>query len=788
MKDTLPNIPEELKLDALWCAWKYVTNDDGDLVKKPFNVLNGYGAKSNNASTFVSYPTLCRYLDNYLSFDGETGRQMGGAGLGIFKGYSAIDIDHCVDENGTISDMAQELIDFCKSYTEFSPSKTGIRIIFRSAIYIDKNKYYINNAKRGLEIYISDNTNKFVTITGNKLSGDSIATVDLSSMLEKYMKRETPIYTGPVVTRNDVNVSIDYALTKDYKLFQLWTNQAPGSHSNESELDMALACKLAFYCNNDTGKMMELFMQSPYYASKDEKHKNKWAGVYGTNTINAATNFNVQRIEYKPQEQINEKPRVVQQVEAYEAKRELTTTRYALTDTGNAHRFADKFKDNIHYNFDNEKWMLWNGKFWEYDIKDKIRDYVDIIATEMLKDLRNEDDDVKRKLIASNINKIQNNSGKKALLEECEHIDDIPVLNSDFDIDKYLLCANNMVYDLYNGTQLDFDRKYKMSQCINCDIDLENEPKRWIQFLNEIFEYDQEMIRYVRKVWAYGLSASTREQAMWIFYGDGNNGKSLALEIINELMGSYAITSRPELLVDSKNSNTTQEEIARLAHKRAIFMEEIKDGDRLNESLVKQATSGIGKMTGRFLYGNTFELTVIGKIFMASNYKPKIKGIDKGIWRRINLVPLYKDFSNSADKDLRDKLIAELPQIAGWLCKGFKLYLEEGLEKPQKVINETKEYKDESDIVQTWINENCEIDKASWTKATELFDDFVIWCKHNQETVLTQTAFGRNMGKKFRRLAYSTGKVYSGIKLRVKPEDFSKKVAYDLVDINEEDI
>ena len=58
----------------------------------------------------------------------------------------------------------------------------------------------------------------------------------------------------------------------------------------------------------------------------------------------------------------------------------------------------------------------------------------------------------------------------------------------------------------------------------------------------------------------------------------------------------------------------------------------------------------------------------------------------------------------------------------------------------------------------------------------------------NMENVLTQTAFGRNMGKKFKRLTYSTGKVYTGIKLRIKPDDASKKVAYDMIDIDEEKI
>jgi putative DNA primase/helicase len=781
MKDLLKNIPEELKLEALWCCWKYVKNQDGDLVKKPFNVLTGYGARSNDRTTFVSYPTMCRYLDNYIS---EVDNKIqGGAGLGIFNGFSAIDIDHCIN-NGEISQMAQELINFCDSYTELSPSGTGIRIIFKSSVRFDKNKYYINNSKLGLEIYISDNTNKFVSITGNKLSGDTIKMLDLTPMLDKYMIRDTPLYDGSVgqVYNNNVTISLADALQKDNRLYDLWNASAPGSHSNESELDMSLACKLAFYCNGDFNDTMNAFVSSPYYASKDDKHKNKWNNTsYGNNTIAGA-------ISYVGTHQIS-KPIQTKIPERVKVEPIMQPKTYAMTDVGNAHRFADMFFNDIHYNFDNEKWMLWNGKYWEYDIKDKIRDKVDILAEKMLEELRKEQNDVSRKLIAANITKIQNNAGKKALLEECQHIGDIPVLNEDFDKDPYLICANNMVYDLKSGEVLPHQRSFLISQTINCDIDLENEPTRWLQFLDEIFEGDKEMINYVHKVWSYCLSGSTREQQMWIFFGDGNNGKSLALDILNELMGSYGITSRPELLVDSKNANTSQEEIARLNRKRVAFMEEIKDGDRLNESLVKQATSGVGKMTGRFLYGNTFEFVMIAKILMASNYKPKIKGIDKGIWRRINLVPLYKDFTNVADKDLREKLITELPQIAGWLCKGFKLYLEEGLDKkPQKVLKETKEYKEESDLVQLWINENCEIDPKAHENASILFKDFDLWCRDNKEIPMTQTSFGRNMGKKFKRLTYSNGKYYVGIKMRMKAIDNEKKIAYDLTDIKDEDI
>lgn len=199
----LKNIPLELKHNALWCAWKLTENG-----KVPVNLITGGFAKSNDASTFSTYPTLLNNIHKYLKYD-ENGKQLGGFGLGIFRGFSAIDIDHCVDEDGNISEMAKEIINYMNSYTELSPSRTGIRIIFKTDTRIDKDYYYINNHNNGLEIYISDNTNKFVTITGNKISGDIINELDIQYILDKYMKKSNTSENTKAQARHNTNLSID---------------------------------------------------------------------------------------------------------------------------------------------------------------------------------------------------------------------------------------------------------------------------------------------------------------------------------------------------------------------------------------------------------------------------------------------------------------------------------------------------------------------------------------------------------------------------------------------------
>jgi len=739
--NSLKYIPQELKFNALWCGWK--RTDKG---KEPFDLRTDRHAKSNDPSTFCGYGTLLKNIHKYLLDDSKNS----GIGLGIFNGYSAIDIDHCVDEDGNLSEMAMDIITYCSSYTEYSPSRTGIRIIFKTDVKIDKDVHYIHNQNNNLEIYISGNTNKFVTITGNRISDEycEINTVDITYILDKYMKKG--------------GFNIEKALKKDEKLNTLWNKKAPGSNADESESDMALCCKLAFYLRNDEAEIKRYFEMSPYYQSKDPAHKKKWRSGYDIETIKGAIDFI---------------PAPVQR----QARKS-----YELNDTGNAHRFVEKFGTDIHYNVDNKMWMLWNGRYWQYDIKNQIKNYVELLAEEMILDSYNEPDTNTKMRILKNIDNIYATSGKNNLLKESEHIDGIPVTNAELDNNGWILNCDNGDYNLLTGEMLEHERSRLVSQTVCGEIDFENKPERFLKFLDEMFEGNQNLIHYIHKAMGYSATDSTREQCMWILESDGNSGKSLLLEIIMKALGSYAITSRPQLLTEQPNGNSNLEEIARLKGKRFIVVEEIESNDKLNESLVKSLTSGIGNQVARFLYGNSFEFTVIGKIWMATNYEPNIKGTDRGVWRRVKKIHINTDFTGREDKDLKFKLMEELPQIRAWIIEGCKLYLEEGLQEPQEVIDATKKYREQNDIVQTWINERCECRPDYFEQATTLFTDFNTYSRANKFFEMNSNLFGRNMSKKFNRRNYSGKNYYIGVRLKHTNEDISKKVAFDSIKVGDD--
>ena len=736
----MQNIPLELKQNALFCTWKLEPNG-----KVPYNPVSGFRAKSNNPNTFHSWSTILNYISEYYVID-DKGKATGGVGLGIFNGYSAIDIDHCVGEDGKLSDMANDIVHFINSYTEYSPSGTGIRIIFKTPTLINKETHYIHNQNIGLEIYISNNTNKFVTLTGNTLFNNDIAEVDISYIVEKYMSKTTRKIAVDTVYNvlDEEDVKIKNKLRVSAKFREIWHKDAPGSGADESEIDLTLCNFLAEVFEGNYNAIEQSFQMSPYFKSKDDKHKDKWLSRsdYREETIKKAiTRYHQFKID---------------QLEEFE-----------LNDTGNAHRFAKNFDGQVLFNVDNAHWMIYNGKYWQHDTYKVIKNYAEIVIEEMKQEAMIAQGDKQKKMLY-NIKRVMQSSGKEAMIREAEHLGTIPVTNADFDAQQYLFNTQSGVVDLRDGTIKPHDKELMLSRYSDIAID-RAKPALWLKFLDEIFKGNKDLIEYIQRVLGYAMTGYTKEQAMFIFLGDGANGKSLLLETFSKIMGGYATTSSVEILVERKAHASNMSEIARLARIRAVMTDETEMGDKLRESGIKSMTSDYGYITARFLYGNEFVFKPEFKIFMATNHRPIIRGTDHGIWRRIKIIPFDVIIpDDKQDRYLGEKLRNEYGRILWWCIEGAKKWWNDGIAQPKIINQSVQEYRSEMDLVQKWITDNCETDPQYTESATRLFENITDYIDKNKEFKMSNTLFGRNMGKKFEKRRIGNVTMYLGIRLRKK--------------------
>jgi len=100
-----------------------------------------------------------------FSFDAVMDEMKEGLGVGyVFlpeNGKTGIDLDHCI-EQGQIHTRAQEIIQELDSYSEISPSGTGVHILARGSLPGPLRK------KDGIEMY---DKGRYFAVTGNMLRG-----------------------------------------------------------------------------------------------------------------------------------------------------------------------------------------------------------------------------------------------------------------------------------------------------------------------------------------------------------------------------------------------------------------------------------------------------------------------------------------------------------------------------------------------------------------------------------------------------------------------------------------
>ena len=345
------------------------------------------------------------------------------------------------------------------------------------------------------------------------------------------------------------------------------------------------------------------------------------------------------------------------------------------------------------------------------------------------------------------------------MVHELEHL--VPIEPNGMDTNQMLVNAPNGVIDLENGQLLPHDRLYYMTRMLGTTIP-ENPkyPVRWLKFLDDIFNSDKELIRYVQKALGYSLSGLTNEQCVFFLYGTGRNGKSTFLEIVRKIMGEYATNIQPESIMMRMSSGNANSDIARLKGARLVTSVEPNEGMRLNEGLLKQIT-GDDMITARKLYGDEFEFRPQFKLWLATNHKPAIRGTDVGIWRRIHIIPFTTTIpENKVDKNLSDKLTEELPDILAWMMEGYRLWRYEGLDKPKAILDSVKEYQTEMDVISTFLDsEYCT--SGGEVKASQIYAVYCQWASENNEYKMPSRKFGIEMSKRFNKPKKRTAMSYT---------------------------
>ena len=188
------------------------------------------------------------------------------------------------------------------------------------------------------------------------------------------------------------------------------------------------------------------------------------------------------------------------------------------------------------------------------------------------------------------------------------------------------------------GEAFDPDPPILVDKVIAADYCAKSEGPNFEAFLGDIFEDDLDLI------------------------GNGANGKSTFVNVINKLLGDYSKVASSQTLM-AKGSSLVSDDLVDLVSARLIKVSETEASEALAEAKIKHMTGG-DILKGRFLCGSGLEFGIIRKILLATNTMPQINNNDHGIWRRIQAIPFKRTFTvEQQEKDLGSKLNKELAGI-----------------------------------------------------------------------------------------------------------------------------
>ena len=138
----------------------------------------------------------------------------------------------------------------------------------------------------------------------------------------------------------------------------------------------------------------------------------------------------------------------------------------------------------------------------------------------------------------------------------------------------------------------------------------------------------------------YCLTGSVEEQCLFCLYGTGSNGKTTLAGVLRYIFDGYAV-NLPFSALEMKNRNSN--DMVALAGARLATAAETSEGVRLNEARIKMLTGG-DPITARRLYHENFTFDPTHKLILAFNHKPIIADDSEGMWRRVRLIPITRQF------------------------------------------------------------------------------------------------------------------------------------------------
>jgi putative DNA primase/helicase len=410
---------------------------------------------------------------------------------------------------------------------------------------------------------------------------------------------------------------------------------------------------------------------------------------------------------------------------------ESNSIAFALTDLGNAQRLAHRHGRKLRYCTPIRAWLIWDGSRWRRDDVQRIMTYAAETAKSIYGEAAAAGDLETRKEIAQHAYSSESAYKLAAMIHLAEAHPNLAIRPDQLDTNEMLLNVANGTLDLRTGDLRPALEGDLITKVAPVDYDPDRTSELWDRFLREVTGGDEELADYLQRAVGYSLTGRTTEHAVFFVYGPPATGKSKFTGAIKDVLGDYAMQTAFETFLAKRWGGGASNDIADLAGARLVLATEADRGRRFAEATLKQLTGG-DTVRARQLYEKNFEFRPQFKLWLAANDAPQVNNDDDAIFRRMNIVPFVHVVPlERRDKDLGERLARPEVRsaILAWAVRGCLVWQQEGLNAPELVSEATKQYRDDQDPLQFFLDEHCVLEPDRMIVKAKLQQHYVTWAK-----------------------------------------------------------
>lgn len=358
----------------------------------------------------------------------------------------------------------------------------------------------------------------------------------------------------------------------------------------------------------------------------------------------------------------------------------------------------------------------------------------------------------------------------------------------DNNINDYIALSDKKVLNTSNFEIIDANPTIHAFSKVNCSSeDIKNYtgelPRNFKEYLDYVLvdkedKPDTELMTIVQEMFGYYLLNTIEAHASFFLVGSGGNGKSVMLGLLREMVGKeFSSSSTIEYLTTTKHATVD------LIGKKMNICDE-DESKFVNSAKFKTLVSGDPiTVEPKFQASFTWKPTL--KFAFSTNEMPTFTGFNKGLTRRMFILPFNKEIPDSKkDTRLPNKLAAEMKGIIPWAIEGAKRLIANKFKfsESKQLAEQLSEFIKNISSAALFISEMYEPADYDFMSSEMLYDGYKLWCEHKGKKASNYYNFIKETGRALNLKEVDgnsgDGTIVKGFTVKIIDNNIQTKIAY----------